>query len=227
MSARHKIKNGRVPASRFDLPGRLPEGERILWQGAPDWWALARNALHVRGMALYLALAVGWVFVSATRHGMTVNDIAFRTACAALAAMVPVAFAVGYAWLAARGSAYTITNRRVVIRLGVAYSLTINLPFAKVDGASMVVRADGTGDVAIKLARDAKGLGWLLMWPHARPWRFGQAALRSVPDAAAAGRILSRALAEYMDMPVPLASDAKIVDSAECKPNATPSVVAA
>ena len=35
------------------LPSALPPGERILWQGAPDWRSLAVHAFHVRKIALY------------------------------------------------------------------------------------------------------------------------------------------------------------------------------
>ena len=35
------------------LPGPLPEGETILWQGAPDWRVLAVQAFHVRAVAIY------------------------------------------------------------------------------------------------------------------------------------------------------------------------------
>ena len=41
------------------LPGRLPPGERILWQGSPEWRALARTAFHTRLVAGYFAALVG------------------------------------------------------------------------------------------------------------------------------------------------------------------------
>jgi hypothetical protein len=46
------------------LPGALPEGETIQWQGSPDWRSLARHAFHVRKVAVYFALlgAVGLAF---------------------------------------------------------------------------------------------------------------------------------------------------------------------
>ena len=37
------------------LPEPLPAGERILWQGAPDWRALAVHVFHVRKLAAYFA----------------------------------------------------------------------------------------------------------------------------------------------------------------------------
>jgi len=49
------------------LPEKLPEGEHILWQGAPDVRALAREALGVRWVAGYFAILTIWrVSVSAS-----------------------------------------------------------------------------------------------------------------------------------------------------------------
>ena len=38
------------------LPEKLPEGEHIIWQGAPDWKQLALQAFHVRIVSIYFAL---------------------------------------------------------------------------------------------------------------------------------------------------------------------------
>ena len=38
------------------LPSALPAGERVVWQGAPDWRSLAVHAFHVRKVAIYFAL---------------------------------------------------------------------------------------------------------------------------------------------------------------------------
>ena len=38
------------------LPEPLPAGERVLWQGKPDWKRLANEAFHVRQVAVYFAL---------------------------------------------------------------------------------------------------------------------------------------------------------------------------
>ena len=42
------------------LPDHLPKGERLLWQGAPDWRLLAIQAFHVRKVAIYFALIAAW-----------------------------------------------------------------------------------------------------------------------------------------------------------------------
>ncbi len=51
------------------LPGQLPPGETILWQGAPHWRALARDAFHVRGVAVYFALLAVVAVVSGAPTG--------------------------------------------------------------------------------------------------------------------------------------------------------------
>ena len=42
------------------LPEELPEGERILWRGGPDWKSLAMHVFHVRAVAIYFALILAW-----------------------------------------------------------------------------------------------------------------------------------------------------------------------
>jgi len=40
------------------LPEPLPPGERLLWQGRPDWRQLARDAFHVDAIGVYFALMI-------------------------------------------------------------------------------------------------------------------------------------------------------------------------
>ena len=52
------------------LPAMLPPGERILWQGAPDWRVLARTAFHTRLVAGYFALLALWALIGAAAQGI-------------------------------------------------------------------------------------------------------------------------------------------------------------
>ena len=47
------------------LPGLLPAGEEILWQGAPAWQSLARSAFRTRLVAGYFLLLAAWALASA------------------------------------------------------------------------------------------------------------------------------------------------------------------
>jgi hypothetical protein len=101
-----------------------------------------------------------------------------------------------FAWLVGRSTVYSITSRRVVMRFGIALPMTINVPFSLMDRAGLRTHSDGTGDMPLSLRKDAR-VSYVVMWPHARPWRLSrpEPMLRAVPDAQAVARILGRALA--------------------------------
>lgn len=170
------------------LPERLPAGEHILWQGAPDWKRLARTAFHARSAAIYFALLVALGIVTGSYIGALVT-LGAAAGCLALL--------FGLGMLAARTTVYTITNRRVVFRFGMALPKCINLPMKAIGDANLRLHRDGTGDIALALIGGHK-LGWLRLWPHARPFRLGapEPMMRSVPDAARIADLLARALAE-------------------------------
>ena len=178
------------------LPGPLPQGERLLWQGAPDWRHLAKNAFHVRLVALYFAILLGWYVISSIQAGTVAGALAAGTLRLGGLALVPVALVVGYSWLVSRSTRYTITSRRVVIRCGVAMPITINIPFRKVDSADLKLGTDGRGDICLTLSR-SEHLAYVVLWPHARPWRLARTEpmLRQIPEAERVAQVLGRALA--------------------------------
>lgn len=190
------------------LPERLPDGERLLWQGAPDWRVLARQALHVRGLALYFGVIVAYCFGSAALGGTPLAQASLSAAKLTGVALLPIVFLTAYAWAVGRVTVYSVTNRRVVIQLGLTLPMAINLPFEKIDTAALNMRANGFGDICLLLNSMDK-LAYLVLWPHARPWRLArpEPMLRAVPDAARVGQLLARALAASADMPVPATSE--------------------
>jgi hypothetical protein len=166
------------------LPGLLPKDERIVWQGAPDWRMLARTAFHTRLVAGYFALLGAWALVAALTRGVHgLNDLS-GVALTALFGLAAVGLLDALAWAAARTTLYTLTNRRIVFRVGIAFSKCINLPLALVGTVDLAAGHGAAGDVALGLTGDRK-LGYLALWPHARPWRIASAApmLRALPDA--------------------------------------------
>ena len=185
------------------LPEALPEGETILWQGAPGWAGIARRALHLRGLALYFALLGGLRGAALAADGADLASATLGGALMILVGAVPIGLLAAFAMLSARTSLYTITNRRIVLRVGVALPMTINLPFALIDGAGLMKHADGTGDITVTLAKPHR-IAWLAVWPHTRSFRIArpEPTLRAVANADQVAQILSRALAAHAAMPV-------------------------
>ncbi len=178
------------------LPERLPPGESIIWQGAPEWKSLARRSLHVTAITVYFVVLLTWATVAALYDGFGTGGVAASTLWLALLGGFAVGLLGFYAWLAARTSVYTITNRRLVMRIGVALPITINLPFKIVHSAALKTYADGTGDIPLVITGEHR-LSYFIMWPHIRPWRISnpQPMLRTVPNAADVAAKLSAALA--------------------------------
>lgn len=178
------------------LPAHLPRGEQLVWQGTPSWRSLARRVFHVRKIAAYFALLAAWRAGSAMQDGAATGEMLFALLVPLALGVLAIGLFVGLAVLIARTTVYSFTNRRIVLRFGVALPMCVNLPFTVIESAAVRTFADGTGDLPLRL-RGSGRLGYLVLWPHARPWELAHAQpmLRSVPDAAMVARMLSRLLA--------------------------------
>jgi hypothetical protein len=176
------------------LPEALPQGEQLLWQGSPDWPMLARRAFHVRKLAIYFAaLAVVRLAVMIGSEAR-VADMLRSLLWMGLLAVTAIGLLTLVAWLSARATVYTITDKRVVMRIGIVLTLTFNIPFQRVEAAGLRLDAKGTGDLPLLLSGQDR-IAWLHLWPHVRPWHLArpEPMLRSVPQAARVARLLSDA----------------------------------
>ncbi len=180
------------------LPSRLAPGESLLWQGAPDVRALALRTFHIRKVAIYFGALVVWRLATAILDGGTPASVARAPLPLTLLGLAAVAILGLLAWLVARTTVYSITSRRVVMRIGVALPITFNLPFAVLDSASLKLYPDGTGSIPLAL-KGGNRLAFLVLWPHVRPWRVARAepTLRFVPDAAQVAQTLAQAVAAW------------------------------
>lgn len=185
MNATHEHEWEAAPG----LPSALPPGERVVWQGAPDWKRLAIHAFHVRKVAIYFALmlAVQVINLTAPEGPVDWKPLVVAGSLYALA----LGLLLGTAWMSARSSLYTLTNKRVVMRIGIVLTLTFNLPFKRIAGASLKAQGAGTGDIALALDPEDR-IGWAHLWPHQRAWHVTQPqpTLRCVPHSAQVGEQL-------------------------------------
>lgn len=182
------------------LPENLPEGESLLWQGAPTSRSFARHAFHIRGVAAYFALLATWHL--AEGWSTDPRDAALGMLRLLALGAVPVVVLLGLGKLAARTTLYSITNRRIVMRVGVALPMTVNIPFTGIRSADLRLYGDGTGDILLRLLPGFR-ISYFVLWPHLRMWRVSnpEPVLRSLRDAESAAKVLSRALSASAAMP--------------------------
>lgn len=186
------------------LPEALPEGERILWQGRPDTLALARDAFALRWVLGWFALLGLWRGAATLADAPAAEALriaALYLATGALAALILVACA----WVMARATLYTVTDRRVCLRIGAALRLYAQMPFGRVASADLALKRDGTGTIALT-PEGRSPLSYLVLWPHCRPWHAGhpKPALRSIPDAQAVAGILAGAAGSSVEAEAPV-----------------------
>jgi hypothetical protein len=175
------------------LPELPPAGEHILWQGAPDWRALARESLWLNWVALYFVALAIWRAVAVWPDLGTAAALR-ATVPFLILGLVACAILALIAFIQARATVYTITNRRVALRIGAALTVTLNLPFTQIVAADLDLRRGGTGTLAFRIADTAR-LSYLVCWPHVRPWAMSptQPALRCIPEADRIARLFADA----------------------------------
>ena len=181
------------------LPETPPEGERILWQGAPDWRSLLWRAFALRWGLLWFAVLAVWRGAELVMAGEGAGAI-LASAVALLPLAGAAALALGLiAWLTARSSVYTLTTRRVAMRVGML-TITFNIPHRWIAAARLRAYPDGTGDIALATSGETR-LAYLMLWPHARPWQLKtpEPALRCIPEAGRVADLLAGALREMHD----------------------------
>lgn len=177
---------------QYGLPERLPMDETIVWQASPDVATLARQAFHLRALSMYFALLL------AVRAGIEIS--AGGDALAVLLALrwlLPLALtALGIvwtlAWLTARTTVYTLTNKRLVMRLGIVLTVTFNLPLSRLSAADLRMHHDEFGDISVALSGEDR-IAWVHLWPSARPWHITkpQPTVRCVAQASTLAAQLS------------------------------------
>jgi hypothetical protein len=177
------------------LPHALPPGESILWQGRPRWQGLARHTFQVRWLAAYFAVFIVARGVLSLQDGQGLGRALFASAVVLPLAALCLGLLSLLAWLNARATVYTITTRRVVMRFGVAFPMTFNLPFKRLAAANLKTQKNGDGDIAMQLSGPDR-IAWLHLWPHARPYYLAKAQpmLRAIPDAAKVSALLGEAV---------------------------------
>lgn len=186
----------------YGLPEPLPKGESILWQGAPDFSDMLVRVFHFQKAIIYFVVLMvvrgSFLYTS----GSSTVDIAIGVLMVAGLALVALSALAMLAWLTARTTAYTLTDQRVVMRIGIVLTLTFNLPFKRIQTAGLQLTPQGFGDIPLALSGGNR-IGYLNLWPHARAWRIAnpEPMMRCLPDAQAVGAMLQSAWANATGKP--------------------------
>jgi len=197
------------------LPEALPADEHILWQGAPKPLRLAIEAWKMHWIIGYFAVLAIWrVGVSSTTNPLPTalgHAVPLMLACALACAVI---YAMAY--VQARSTVYTLTNKRAAMRIGAALTMTLNLPYVCIGNAAVQTRRGGTGTLSFELIDDTR-VSYLMTWPHTRPWQFtrAQPSFRGIADVTDVAAIFADAAETRVHTP-----RIEKIDPAQSAPNA-------
>lgn len=177
------------------LPECLPDGERLLWQGSPQTWALARHLFHFNKVWLWFTAVTLWQVVSISSQ--TGSELLHRLFVPALALMLALGIIYLLAWLYASTTIYTLTSHRVTMRFGLALQITMNLPFSEILKADVNDKGNDIGNIAFTVAEGAR-VSHMVLWPNVRPWHWmaPQPMFCCVDGLSKASAILTRAVTQ-------------------------------
>lgn len=175
------------------LPEALPADEKILWQGTPQWQALAVHAFHVRKLACYFGLMLIWQGLSLSRDGADWVSLSIDLTKSFTLVAVALCLLCMVAWWSASTTMYTLTDKRLVMRVGIVLSLTFNFPLRCIRSAHVKELGQDMADIALQLPPGDR-IGWFHLWPHQRAWhlKHPQPTLRCVTHAQQFSALLQR-----------------------------------
>ena len=177
------------------LPEELPGNESLLWQGAPGFRSVLHGSFHFTKLVAYFAALLIVQLILEMRDDGPFSEAMARTLGFALLAAAALGLLALFVRLVTRSTLFTLTDRRIVMRTGVAVPVTINLPYSRIEAADLRLRRDGSGDIVL-VPEAGSRVSWLLLWPMVKPFRWWRVrpVLRGIKDAEPVARSLADAL---------------------------------
>jgi hypothetical protein len=181
-------------------PGLRPPRDtvEILWEGKPGWWPAAVHVWHIRAVGFYFLLLMVneayRIWSGVAPRSAALADSAHLLGIAILASCL----LLGLGAMTARTTRYSINDRALEMRIGIALQARLVIPLAAIAHVSVRARRDGTGDLAVQL-KPGQSVIYPKLWPHARPWHLLRAEpmLRAIDAPGVPGAILCRAIAAF------------------------------
>jgi hypothetical protein len=188
---------------QYGLPERLPSDEFIVWQGSPGVAALASSAFHIKKLAIYFAVLIGACAWPALEEGAGVMAVLLSIKWIAPLALIGLGSVWLMAYMTSRTTVYTLTNKRVVMRLGIVFTVSFNFPLKQVASADIRTLQNGFGDITLAL-KGSDRIAWIHLWPSVRPWKINkpEPTLRAVPTVQEVSVKLREAWIHNTGLPV-------------------------
>lgn len=193
---RTDLNNGREYEleAEYGLPEALPKDERVLWQGSPNHWVIAKEVFFIRVIAAYFLAIILYQLVDGYYAGSLINGLLVSSAWMAALSLIGLLLLWSLAYLVSRTTVYTLTNKRIVMRVGIVLTMSFNLPLKTIVAADVRKGKKGFGDIPLTICADTK-IAYVHLWPHARPFHLAnpKPMLRCIDQVEHVSTLLSTA----------------------------------
>ena len=193
---RTDLNNGREYEleAEYGLPEKLPEAEKVIWQGSPNVWRTAKDLFYIRPVIVYFIFLVLYRIYDGVVLGNSLKVVVISTIWMIALSFICTGLLGTLAYFTAKSSVYTITNRRIVMRIGMALTLSFNLPFKEIISADFKAQKDGYGNIPLKVNSGTK-IAYFHLWPHVRPMNFNhpEPMLRNIANVKEVAKLLKQA----------------------------------
>jgi hypothetical protein len=213
---RTKLNNGREYEleAQHGLPEKLPEGEYIIWQGAPNFWRIAKDIFCIRPVIAYFVFLVFYRIYDGIGLDHSIKVIAISTLWMLALSGVCIGLLAALTHFTVSSTAYTMTNRRIVMRMGIAMQMSFNLPYKEIISADFKAGKDGYGNIPLKINPNTK-IAYFHLWPHVRSNRFNhpEPMLRNIANVEQVAGILAKAWSEENQIALQVAQKSPMIQS--------------
>jgi hypothetical protein len=193
---RTNLNNGREYEleAEYGLPEKLPEAEKVIWQGSPNVWRTAKDIFYIRPVIAYFIFLVFFRIYDGIVLEHSLRAVVISSAWMIALSIVCVGLLWTLAYFTAKSAVYTITNRRIVMRIGMAMTLSFNLPYKEIVSADVKAQKDGYGNIPLKIDQGTK-ISYFHLWPHVRPMNFNhpEPMLRNIANVKEVATLLKQA----------------------------------
>ncbi len=188
------VAAGAAPVYIRGVPHALPDGEHLLWEGAPAAGLIAKHVFHRAIVLGYFAVVTGWWAIS-TYGTVTGTDFLAMFGVRLLLAGIVIGVVEYLARTVARTTVYALTSKRLVLKIGMVLPMTINLPLRLLQDAGVARFRDGSGQIALTLVPGDR-LAYIALWPHCKMFKLNQPSpvLRGLSDPDRVGGLLRDAI---------------------------------
>ena len=168
----------------------IPDSEEILWYGKPNWKSFGYQAFGVKYLLFYFFITAFYA-VSQTNPAFSFGAFLTQYVPFLISGFFAGLILFLLSYIAARHTCYVITEKRIVIRTGVALVFLLNVPFKNILSIDKKILSKGIGDLCFQ-AQSKKRIPYLSCWPSLRSTSFLEPipAFRSISDVEEIGNLV-------------------------------------